>query len=92
MKDLLLWVRVVVRTSNMKIHVAIWWTTSKNCTKKLGARAARLFFLTNEIIDLWLCSCRCRRHFLNSLLSGSVENAKCGVRSVENAECGKCGV
>ena len=25
-------------------------------------------------------------------LSGSVENAECGVRSVENAESGKCGV
>ena len=23
---------------------------------------------TNQIIDLWLCPCRCRRHFLNSLL------------------------
>ena len=28
----------------------------------------------------------------NAALSGSVENAECGVRSVENAGCGKCGV
>ena len=41
----------------------------KNCTKKRAARAGRLFpDLTNQIIDLWRCRGRCRRHFLNSLL------------------------
>ena len=52
MKDLQLQVRVVVRTSNMKIHVVIWWTTSKNCTKKGGARGVRLFFLIQPIKSL----------------------------------------
>ena len=51
------------------VHVVAWDTTSKNCTKKRAARAARLFFphSANQIIDLWRC-CRCRRCFLNFLL------------------------
>ena len=51
-KDLLLRARVVVRTSNMKIHVVVWQTTSKNYTKKRAARAARLFFLIQSIKSL----------------------------------------
>ena len=45
MKDLLLFVNVVVKTLNLKI--VICQTTSKNCTKVRAARAARLFFLIN---------------------------------------------
>ena len=41
MKDLLLRARVLVRTSKFKFHVVIWQTTSKICTKKRAARAAR---------------------------------------------------
>ena len=43
--------RVVVRTSNMKIsrRGLDWQTTSKNCTEKHVARAARLFFLIQPI-------------------------------------------
>ena len=48
-KDLLLRVRVVVRTSKMrKCYVVIYQTTSKNCTGKHAARAARLFFLVHQ--------------------------------------------
>ena len=49
MKGLLLRARIVVRTSKMKIsrlHLADY---VKNCTKKRGARAARLFFLIQPI-------------------------------------------
>ena len=52
-----------------KFHVVVWQTTSKQCTKKRAARAARLFFfiqLTIQIIDLWRCRWRCRRQILNS--------------------------
>ena len=37
---------------NLKIHVVVWQTTSKNCTKKRAARAARFFNprLTNHIV------------------------------------------
>ena len=69
MKGLLLKARVVTRISKIKIsrrHLADY---VKNCTKKRGARAARLFFphATNRIIHLWRC--RCCRHFLNSPFS-----------------------
>ena len=36
-----------------KIHVVIWQTTSKNCTKVRAARAARLFFLIQPIRSLF---------------------------------------
>ena len=52
-----------------KFHVVIWQTTSKHCTKKRAARAARLFSVlrsTNQIFDLWRC--RCRLSFLNYLM------------------------
>ena len=51
-KDLLLRVRVVVRTSQMKIPVDVWPTTAKNCIKKRAARAKRLFFLIQPIKSL----------------------------------------
>ena len=52
MKDLLLQARVVGRTSNKKIHVVIWQTTSNICTRKRVARAARLFFFIQPIKSL----------------------------------------
>ena len=35
-----------------KFHVVVWQASSKNCTKKRAARAARLFFLIQPIISL----------------------------------------
>ena len=35
-----------------KYHVVVWQTTSKHCTKKRAARAARLFFFTQPIKSL----------------------------------------
>ena len=35
-----------------KFHVIVWQTTSKNCTKKLAPRAARLLFLIQPITSL----------------------------------------
>ena len=52
MKDFLPRARVVVRTSNMKIHVVGWQTTLKNCTKKRTARAAGLFVLIQPMKSL----------------------------------------
>ena len=34
------------------VHVAVWQTTSKHCTKKRAARAARLFFFIQPIKSL----------------------------------------
>ena len=75
MKDLLLWARVVVRTSNMKIsrrHLADYVNksrqkTCRTCSTLIFPRSA------NQIIDLWRCRCRCRRHFLKSLIFHSVD-------------------
>ena len=59
------------RTSNMEIsrrHLA-------DCVKNLQQKACRtcstIIFphSANQIIDLWCCRRRCRRHFLNSLLA-----------------------
>ena len=41
---------------------------SKHCSNKRAARAVRLFFLVQPIVDLWQCRSRCRRRFLNSPL------------------------
>jgi len=43
-KDLLLRARAVV-----SFHVVLWQTTSKDCTKKRAARAARLVFFIQPI-------------------------------------------
>ena len=58
-----------------KFHLVVWQITSKNCTKKRAARAARLFFChsTNQIIDLWRFRCCCRHRFLNFLLTRITE-------------------
>ena len=57
-------------TQIWKFHVVVCQTTSKHCTKKRAARAARLFFLIKPIksLHLWCCCWRCRRQILNSLL------------------------
>ena len=51
MNDLLLCVNVVVKTLNLEF--VIWQATSKNCTKKRAARAARSFFLIQPIRSLF---------------------------------------
>jgi len=53
MKDLLLRLRVVVRTSNMKIsRRRCAGDTSKHCNKKRAASVARLSFLIKPIKSL----------------------------------------
>ena len=52
-----------------KFHVVVWQTTSKHCTKKRAARAARLFFFIQPITDhwfVWRCRWHCLRQILNS--------------------------
>ena len=51
MNDLLFCVNVVVKTLNLEI--VIWQATSKNCTKKRAARAARLFFLIQAMTSFF---------------------------------------
>ena len=51
MKDFLLCVNAFVKTLNLEI--VIWQATSKNCTKKRAACAARLFFLIQPIRSLF---------------------------------------
>ena len=64
-----------------KFQVVIWQTSSKNCTKKRAARAARFIFpySTNHVIDLWRCGVvfggRLRRRFSNSL-GGEIRDTK----------------
>ena len=90
MKDLLLRARVFVRTSNMKIsrrHLADY-------VKKLLQKACRtcntIIFphSTNKIIYLWRCCCRCRRHFLNSLIVCNREYH--GDKNVTNLHIWQC--
>ena len=52
MKDLLVTARVFFRTSNVKISVFIWQTTSKYSTKKLASSAVLLFFIIQAIKSL----------------------------------------
>lgn len=71
MEDLQLWVCIVMTTSKMKIlcHLA-------DSLKKfhLNHMCSTIIFphLANEMIHLWRC-CRCGRHFLNFLLSASIQ-------------------
>ena len=53
MKDSLLRVGFVFRTSDMKIHFVVWQTTLNNYTKKFATRAARLLFLIQPMKS-WL--------------------------------------
>ena len=66
MKDeLMLWTRVFVRTSNLKIargHLAdylqeMYFNASCTCSTMIFPRAA------NHIIDFWRCRRLCRRRF-----------------------------
>ena len=69
-KDLLLQARVVVRTSNMKISRRRLSDYVKTLHQKACRTCSTIIFLhsTNQIIDLWRCSWRCRRQILSSLL------------------------
>ena len=55
MKDLLLCVDVVVKTSNLKISRSLWLTSTapNNSTKVRAALVARLFFLVHPIRSLF---------------------------------------
>ena len=68
MKDLLLRARVVVGTSNMKISRRyLAESIKKNAPKRVSHVQNGIFpHPTNQIIELWRCICRCRRHILNS--------------------------
>ena len=48
-KFLLLRIALSSQPQKSKLHVVVWQTTSKNCAKKRGIRAARLFFLVQPI-------------------------------------------
>ena len=66
-----------------KFHVVVWQTTSKHCTKKRAARAARLFSFIQPIksFDLWRCRWRCRRQILNSVMKDFLLRAPVVVRT-----------
>ena len=81
MKDLLLRVYVVARTSNLKIkfHVVVWQTTLKEkCVSMRAARAARLFFIhtNNDIIEFR----RLRCSLIIRILYKKTEKSKDNVR------------
>ena len=70
MNDVMLWARVVVRTSNMKFYVVVWRADYvKILLQNFTPKSSTIIFLpsTNQII--YLQRCRCRRHFLNSLFA-----------------------
>ena len=62
--------RVVVRTSNMKISRCRLADYVKTLHQKACRTCSMIIFLhsTNQIIDLWRCLWRCRRQIFNSLL------------------------
>ena len=80
----LLWARVVVRTSNMKVSPC----RLADYVKRLRQKACSTIIfphLTNQIIDLWRCRCCWCRHFLNSLLwqcrvGGELKTRKLGMK------------
>ena len=52
-----------------KFHVVVWETTSKIAPKACRTCSTIIFLHSaNQIIDLWRCRGRCRRHFLKSSL------------------------
>ena len=75
MENLPLRARVAVRTSKMKISRRHLPDYVKNFHQKACRTCSTIIFprSTNQFIDLWRC--RCRRHFLNSLLFSSSTNA-----------------
>ena len=52
---------------NLKFYVIVWQTSSKNCTKKRAAWAARLFFVNRPIKSMISDVDVAVVHFLNSL-------------------------
>ena len=70
MKNILLRARDVDRTSKIKISRRRLTEYVENFHQKACRTCSTIIFprSTNQSIDLWLCRCRCRRHFLNSLL------------------------
>ena len=70
MKDLLLCVRVVVKTLNLEISRCHLQITPKNLTEMRAEGAAGFFFLsTNQVIIFWSRGNCCRRPCLSSLLT-----------------------
>lgn len=69
MKDSVLRAHVVVKTLNLATSRRCFAEYGKEMYKTDPARAARLFFVISPIV-LWRC--RCRSHFLNSLLTNDV--------------------
>ena len=74
MRDLLLRARLVIKTSNTKISRHNLTDHVKKKKKKKKRRTIVFPHLTNQIIDLWACRCRCR--FLSSLISSSSDVRK----------------
>ena len=71
MKDLRLRARLAIRTSSTQISRRDLADYVSKLHQKRAARACTVIFLnsTNQIINLWFCRSRSRRHFLNSLTS-----------------------
>ena len=69
MKDLLLQARIVVRTSNMKISRRHLVDYVKKLRQRVCRKCSKIIFPhpTNQIVDLWRCRGRSRRHFLIEL-------------------------
>ena len=63
-------VRVVIKTSNMKISRRRLADYVKTLHQKACRTCSTIIFLhsTNQIIDLWRCRWRCRRQILNTLI------------------------
>ena len=70
MKDSHLHAHVVVKTSNLVVSRRRYAEDLKNiCYNPCGTCSTIIYdLLTNDIILLWRCCCRCRRRFLNSLI------------------------
>ena len=70
MKDLLLRFSVVVRTLNMKISRRRLADYVKKLHHEAYSTWNAIIFThsTNQVIALWRCRRRCRRHYFNSLL------------------------
>ena len=66
-QDLLLWICVVVRTSNLNISRRCLPDYVKTLQQKAYPTCSTIIFpyATNEIVGLWCCRSRCR--FLNSV-------------------------
>ena len=76
MKDLLLWARVVARTSKMNISRRCLADYVKTLHQKACRTCSTITFIhsINQNNDFWRCRCRCsrRRRFLNSLITKQI--------------------